>query len=356
MLTREEELQNLRKMKEKISSINSMQNKIDEMNDRIVEESNRPMKEAPEYTPSNYYKMAKKTVEDRRANTILKMGIFFCIILCAYAVISLIYLVKVNALGLVGVILYLLSYIFVLGLLGFYADGEADFGKLILALVLNFILHLILGSIGLFYGNVYFISAGMSISFAVIIAVAYLISTITLKHYLVEGKQRDEEHKRQYEIDLQINESKLIEENKRIELDKKHNIEKYNNSINEYKIKISHEIALLNTIPGLAVQDKNEYTVNTLITYFERGKADSIKEAINLFDVEERDRQDRERQSAWNRIMLEEQMRAERERKELIEKQEEENRRRYNELRRLENERNEKVDEFIKEVKSKLDE
>jgi len=136
----------------------------------------------------------------------------------------------------------------------------------------------------------------MSISFAVIIAVAYLISTITLKHYLVEGKQRDEEHKRQYEIDLQINESKLIEENKRIELDKKHNIEKYNNSINEYKIKISHEIALLNTIPGLAVQDKNEYTVNTLITYFERGKADSIKEAINLFDVEERDRQDMNRE------------------------------------------------------------
>ena len=39
--------------------------------------------------------------------------------------------------------------------------------------------------------------------------------------------------------------------------------------------------------PGLAEQDKNIYTIDTLITYFNRGKADSIKEAINLYDAEE---------------------------------------------------------------------
>lgn len=45
---------------------------------------------------------------------------------------------------------------------------------------------------------------------------------------------------------------------------------------------------VLEQTPGLAMQDKNDYTVSILISYFERGRADSIKEALNLFETEER--------------------------------------------------------------------
>ena len=60
--------------------------------------------------------------------------------------------------------------------------------------------------------------------------------------------------------------------------------------IARYKEEIARQEKIVAQTPGLAMQDKNLYTVSTLLIYFERGKADSIKEAINLFDHEEREK------------------------------------------------------------------
>lgn len=45
-------------------------------------------------------------------------------------------------------------------------------------------------------------------------------------------------------------------------------------------------IAALANLPGLAQQDKHADAVNCMISYIERGKADSIKEALILYDQE----------------------------------------------------------------------
>lgn len=58
--------------------------------------------------------------------------------------------------------------------------------------------------------------------------------------------------------------------------------------IARYKEEITRQERIVAQTPGLAMRDKNLYTVSTLLIYFERGKIDSIKEGINLFDIEER--------------------------------------------------------------------
>lgn len=355
MLTRAEELQNLRKMKQHIVSIDNLKKIIDEQREIIDYQKSRKIQErTPLYVPKNYVADAHKRISESQRKRKKLLWLITMLPAIIYGIGSLIYICKIADQGVNSVILFFAIYLIPI-CVGLKFQ------------IVPIVVHAAVG--GLFYtgtgneeyyayGNVFLISATLLIVLVVIykIIMAKTRMTKSEEFMLSEARQKDYEYIQEYDRIKALADEQFEEEKEKLNAEVQKMIEECRKIINEYNKRIRKDESILKSIPGLADQDKNLYTVEKLITYFERGKADSIKEAINLFDVEERDRQDRERQSAWNRIMLEEQMRAERERKELIEKQEEESRRRYNELKRLENERNEKVDEFIKEVKSKLDE
>ncbi len=343
MLTRAEELQNLREMKKRIDSINSFEERIGTAKSNIEQQKQRSIKEDfPEYVPSDYYEKAKKTTG--KLSLIISAILIFIEI--GWGIVVTIYFCNTDQLvGWLQVVFFLALY----------------YVPFVVAFPFGLLAHLVFALLGI-YRTVFYISFGLVVVFFILCCLDGNKASLTKndKKKLEEAKRKDEEHKRAYESQKKEYQAHIKSETKKLQADIERKIAEYNERIMENQALIKEEIAILKSIPGLADQDKNEYTVNKLITYFERGKADSIKEAINLFDAEERenerDRLKREQQSSWYRIMLEEQMRAERERKELIEKQSEENQRRYNELKRIENERNEKVDDFIREVKRKLDE
>ena len=348
MLTRAEELQNLREMKTRIDSIIMLQKKIELDEENIKKQRERAINDDyPEYVPSDYYQKAQLTTAK------------------ASLVISYILILLELCLGIASVIYFFTSALITgwLHAIAFLALYYVPFGFAITSFpnrLWILLLHLVFALLG-WYSNVFYISFGLIIIIIIWILIGDKIClTKKDKERLAEAISKDKDHRRTYEEKKKSHQLKIQAEKKKLAKEVEQKIAEYNEKINKNKALIYKESTHLQAIPGLADQDKNEYTVNKLIAYFERGKADSIKEAINLFDSEERenerDRKEREQQSAWYRIMLEEHMRADKEHKELIEKQDEENRRRYNDLKRLENERTEKVDEFIKEVKRKLDE
>lgn len=100
----------------------------------------------------------------------------------------------------------------------------------------------------------------------------------------------------------------------------------------------------LQEIPGLASQDKNSATVGTLISYLERGRADSIKEALNLYIVEQR-----EISRAVSARIAQENLR------DAIKRQEEENNRRLKAMSAAQEEHNRKMRELAEENARKVD-
>ena len=68
-----------------------------------------------------------------------------------------------------------------------------------------------------------------------------------------------------------------------------HNVAQRLVRIEGYKAEYQQMQQLLVQSPGLALEDKNAYTIATLLSYFTRGRADSIKEGLNLLISETRE-------------------------------------------------------------------
>ena len=119
----------------------------------------------------------------------------------------------------------------------------------------------------------------------------------------------------------------------------------------ELQLQKSNHIRILSQLPGLAQQDKNKHAVTAMISYLERGKADSIKEALNLYDREERERAEH---LANNQILWQMQQQAQEDRRKALERMEEEQRRHNDAMRESEKKRNEKIDEAIRDMKDSL--
>ena len=110
------------------------------------------------------------------------------------------------------------------------------------------------------------------------------------KKRLQEAEEKERLERAEYERKKAIAMVEIRKQREALALEVKQNIAIINTRIKRIENAIINEKAILDSTLGLAKEDKNLYTVETLIKYFERGKADSIKEAINLFDMEERER------------------------------------------------------------------
>ena len=102
---------------------------------------------------------------------------------------------------------------------------------------------------------------------------------------------------------------------------------------------------------SVSIQDKKLGIVTALITYLERGQADTIKEALNLYDAK-RERAENEA-ARWQMQSFYEQQRLNEQRRamaKIAEEQEDHNRR----IREAQARRDEKIDDAIREMKEKL--
>ena len=107
---------------------------------------------------------------------------------------------------------------------------------------------------------------------------------------LKKARGKDIAHRAEYDRKKKIADIEIKEQRDALAVEVANKINDIQAVIQKIKSSVKDQKKVLESIPGLAMQDKNLYTVNILITYFERGKVDSLKEAINLFDSEEREK------------------------------------------------------------------
>jgi len=136
-------------------------------------------------------------------------------------------------------------------------------------------------------------------------------------------------------------ENEILERQKNVFLAAK---QKYDEQIAKWGDKRLQCLKELQAIPGLADQDKNMSTVSSLISYLRRGRADSIKEALNLYIVEQR-----EISRAVSARIAQENLR------DAIKRQEEENNRRLKAMSAAQEEHNRKMRELAEENARKVD-
>ena len=299
MSTRQEELQNLKTIYSAITQIEKLEERISKKEELIEEQKARYVEEYPEYLPEEYEQKEKESIKAKRYDKSLTI-LLFCVLLPAFAFLIFQIIVLWEEFNFLGIIAWSACYI---GALAFIALGMH--GILLSALC-------------------YFLAAGffclfpippttciqLNLATGILLILIYLVWLACFliympfrrkkeKRILAIAKAKDEQHLRDYEEKKKIADIEI--EKKKIELDKEvaSIIAREKEGIEKLKKEIKEKQLIISTTPGLAPQDKNLYTVSTLINYFERGKADSIKEAINIFDLEEREKaRDAERKTA----------------------------------------------------------
>jgi hypothetical protein len=309
MATRQEELKYLQDIQDALSSIRHSEQEIEKKTAQLRKQFTREIPPLPKYTPECTLKEAtenaqlaaiKKYSASYAKNKKLRMLAFILTALC-----ELIFLV-------VGVFAFeinaslILSWIAAFGIsFALYAIPHVG---MIIAAVLNLLLFFAFNP----YINATSVSDSRSsrdmlifsilcLVFAIMTAIIYIVwrivdTKLDKKRSLFEQQSiasyKDQEEKRRQEYEDKKRAAE--EERQREMLALSREVEKTKRTlydeIDKAKKSLDEKKRVLAQLPGLAEQDKNLNTVSTLINYFERGKADSIKEAINLFDQEERER------------------------------------------------------------------
>ena len=317
MATKQEELRNLATIYSALQAKSDLEQKIEDEKEKIEKQEDRYIPDHPEYEPKwreePREKRERKNKEDEKST-----GIF------------------------IAVVQWIVFYI-ALGVSADFLSSEAVTGTftsdewvmmviyvfcMLAAIVLNLIVWRIDMAIkvpvfGAFHGLV--TTGSRSVISAVVTTALYFgevidetyfvfailvgvplpacIALINLIWLLIKKKKKraaaaqaqlDEEAERErraaYDREKAAADIVIAQKRKRLAEEVKKIVAACRERIARYKEEIARQERIVAQTPGLAMQDKNLYTVSTLLIYFERGKADSIKEAINLFDHEERER------------------------------------------------------------------
>lgn len=353
MSTRQEELQNLKTIYSAITQIEKLEERISKKEELIEEQKARYVEEYPEYLPEEYEQKEKESIKAKRYDKAITTNFFVALLpVIAFLIYQIVILCKEEYV-IIGIIMwsciYLAPLIFlVLGMHGIAISSVCYF-------------------LGALFLHIFIPNRPLQIKFnlatGVLLVLIYLVWLACVliympfrrkkeKRILAIAKAKDEQHLRDYEEKKKIADIEI--EKKKIELDKEvaSIIAREKETIEQLKKEIKEKQHIISATPGLAPQDKNLYTVSTLINYFERGKADSIKEAINIFDLEEREKaRDSERRTA--------QFIADMERRAALDRMEREQRE-YNQAildstRRMEQEQkehNEKIQKELDDIKN----
>lgn len=368
MATRTEELQNLQHMKITLENIKTLKERKNKIEENIKNEQSRYLQintyfDYPEFSPSNYKEKAQKSINSKTRIRSICISLIMTIPIIFFYIVSFVVLCIGNGITSFADLIFCLIFVPPL-LIAFIPYA---------GLPISAFIHILGGAFWGFYifltkiGEIpatesdymymaliifYLCAAAVLIVSYIIWWASYLISKRIVKKrdkkIICQAMRKDEDEKKDYETSRESAKTAFYKKQgqKRTKLyeEAKINIATLNVELTEIIEKLEHYEKSLREIPGLAPEDKNKHTVDTLISYFERGKADSIKEAINIFDNEktlqfhlEREREDRLREASERRDAL----------RRMAEEQEEHNER----MREKADEYRKKLDRAIDEIK-----
>lgn len=305
MATREQDVKTLETIYNALSYQETLQKKIKDENQKVLEQQIRNVKNFPDYEPSNFKEMAEKEnneiIEKKKRQIFLIFTIIFKILAIAFVICRLAF----GAFGTDNLVVIIVIWIIPTTLsLAFICSKEVWGKDIPNGLLALFILDMIVGLFCLCLslgdgGNLYAFFRETAFAGAVSAGCALITGRIaypTLSRYMskkleqaiAEAKRKDAEHFAEYERKKAEAEIVIAQQRAALAVDVAAKIAVIKARIASYLQEIEKQQRIVVQTPGLAMEDKNLYTVSTLLRYFQRGKADSIKEAINLFDAEER--------------------------------------------------------------------
>ena len=307
MATRYEEINNLRTMQNELRVQESLQEKIKNEKQRIEKERERTIADYPKYQSQDYEKAAKKTKE---RNLTKKGMLTFGIIGGAFKIWALVMAISEIERSSDAFIVWLA--VAAVAYYGFFAvvkKTKRRYADKILLIQTGYFLALcaldavlgcfckLMGQTSYLYqvlSNMCFTSAMAALGTAVVGGIVILILTASEKKKtqaaIAAAKRKDAAHLAEYERQKAEGEIVIAQQRAALKAEIQNNVARMEENIRAYRQGILNSQRVLESTPGLAMQDKNMYTVSTILSYFERGKIDSIKEGINLFDMEERQR------------------------------------------------------------------
>ena len=354
MSTRQEELQNLKTIYSAITQIEKLEERISKKEELIEEQKARYVEEYPEYYSNGHEAMAQAKIDSQKERRNKILSCIFVLPAIAFLVYEVILLLQTGEEGFFDIAIWCAAYLASLIFALYPKFGLLISGACHLAVAG---LWKAFGDSGAeLYSKLNLMSGILLVALSVIWIISFLICIPSQKKkankILAVAREKEEKDFQEYEKNKA--EANVEIERKKVELSKEvaSIIAKEKEEIEKLKNDIATNQRIIATTPGLSPQDKNLYTVSTLINYFERGKADSIKEAINIFDLEEREKaRDLERRTA--------QFIADMERKAALDRMEREQRE-YNQAildstRRMEQEQkehNEKIQKELDDIKN----
>jgi len=185
--------------------------------------------------------------------------------------------------------------------------------------------------------------------------IIWIVHSLKSRKRIKAAKERDAAHKVQYDREKQAFLDGLPQKRANLKAEQAKHIPPLLQQYDALSREIAEKKSFLQALPGLSVQDKNLHTVEKLLEYFNRGKADSIKEAINLFDAEERENTriaiEQGRADAARRIAQESAWRMEQDRRNFQEGLLEEQRRHNAKVRERIDEATEKAQRAIDDIR-----
>ena len=355
MATRQEEFNNLCTIRNALDDIEQLQKKREDIKKQIRKYEDRFVEEYPKYSPGNYEGEAKAKLDINKENVSYGISFFTLIPSVIYGIYSGIKLWRAGGESLFDMILYVAFFFGPLcaAIVPYFGHAISAGGHLLFGWFISFA-----GEEALIYRDIFFKSAlillGAYAVWWLIRGISEIIYKKKLKKIQAESKKIEAERYASY-LKAKATADIEIERKKReLKQDTETKTAALRQNISEINLIISMKKTLISQTPGLAEEDKNLYTVDTLVTYFKRGKADSIKEAINLYDAEEHQKKMDSEAQAHRRMMQYQQNIAIMDMKDAQrrhnEAMEEEQRMQNEAVRRRLDKINDKVDEFINDA------
>ena len=348
-MTTQTEYQELLRLRDDLNKAKKLEEKLERSDKQIKEQYARTITPTVVQYPGNYER-AKTTVKseiwEKYAEVNMIITAIFALIFFVYAVIDWCILSGFNIIEIIiGVICILIGMIGIT--LGAISCAPLGFLASAVQNLIGGALFYYLSSeqeIGLmFFGHAQALIVCAALSFLVIVIMCF-----PKRKYIIMLKEAKELDRKAF-LEYDDKKAEADKKNAIAEAKLKAEIAQQIESINEKKALYSDELRACRTAIGenriLSDQDKNSYTVETLINYFDRGRASSIKEAINLFVQEQRlDQMDREARFA--------RMEAQRKQDAAIRKMAEEQEYHNEQMRKIARENSKKIDEAIDDIKN----
>ena len=311
MATRQEDLKTIQTIYDALSYMEELKKKIEEEKEKIQRQQSRKIEDYPEYVPANFKKEAEEQIkaahEKKKRICVFAIGIVFKLLAIAFSI----YRITSGAFAFVeqdtlyAAILFwvgpaLAALIIILPVERLTAKINI-FGRLGILCAIDIVAGLLFMWMGFTGKDMGFCLFWSETSFAGAIAAGCTLAAGGLtcmllshvarkkqKKILAHAERKDAEHLAKYEQSKAEREIVIAQQKAALAAEVTSKIAEIQARIESYLQEFKKQQQIVAKTPGLAREDKNLYTVSIILRYFERYKVDSIKEAVNLFDMEER--------------------------------------------------------------------